>query len=50
MVLMILPFERTPLWVLICFLGAIGAMEEVFFLGRFWLEREGDLEYGLRSQ
>jgi len=28
--LLILPFDETPLWVMVCFLGAISAIEEAF--------------------
>ena len=47
--LLVFPFDGTPLWVMICFLGAINTREEVF-CGRFWVGWEGDLEYGLQSQ
>jgi len=30
MALLVLPFDGTPFWVMICFLGAISAMKEVF--------------------
>ena len=41
MALLVLPFDGTPLWVMVCFLGAIGIMEETFF--RKILDR-GDLK------
>ena len=46
--LLVLPFDGTSLWVMICFLGAISAMKEAFL--RKFLEGGRDHKCGLSSQ